>query len=131
MILETSFVVDLLRGEPRAKAKARDLDVGEEPVYLPAPTLFELWEGVARGLPGRRERDTVQAFVDVHDLLPFGPADAREAGLLSGRLKSEGRAMGTVDVLLAGMARARGETLLTGDRDFSAVENLVTLEGYR
>ncbi len=131
MILETSFVVDLLRGEPRARAKARHLDARDEPVYMPAPTLFELWEGVARGLPGRRQRDAVQAFVDAHDLLPFSPADAREAGLLSGTLKSQGRAMGTVDVQLAGMAKARGETLLTGDRDFSAVAEVVGLEGYR
>ncbi|MFQ5838316.1 MAG: PIN domain-containing protein, partial [Thermoplasmata archaeon] len=131
VILETSFVVDLLRGDPRAEAKARDLDAREETVYLAAPTLFELWEGVSRGLPGRREHDAVQAFVDAHDLLPFGPTDAREAGLLSGRLKRRGRAMGTVDVQLAGMAKARGETLLTGDRDFSAVAEVVGLEGYR
>jgi predicted nucleic acid-binding protein len=39
--------------------------------------------------------------------------------------------MGTVDVQLAGMARSRGEVLLTGDRGFSAVADLVAVETYR
>lgn len=131
MILETSFVVDLLRGDPRALAKARELDGRGEAVYLPAPALFELWEGVARSARVRRSRDLLEDFIKAQDLLPFAPEDAREAGFLSGNLKKEGRPMGTVDIQLAGMAKARGETLLTGDRDFSALSGLVALEGYR
>ncbi len=131
MILETSFVVDLLRGDSRALAKARELDGGDEPVYLPTPTLFELWEGVARSSRVRRSRRLLEDFIEAQDVLPFGPQDAREAGFLSGKLKKQGRAMGTVDIQLAGMTKARGETLLTGDRDFSALSGLVGLEGYR
>lgn len=131
MMLETSFVIDLLRGNPRALAKARELDGRGETTYLPTPVLFELWEGVARSVRVRKSRRLLEDFIKAQDLLPFAPEDAREAGFLSGKLKKQGRPMGTVDIQLAGMAKARGETLLTGDRDFSALSRLVTVEGYR
>lgn len=57
--------------------------------------------------------------------------DAREASLLSGRLKRLRHAMGTINVLLAGMAKACGEILLTGGWSFSAAADVVPLNGYR
>lgn len=55
----------------------------------------------------------------------------RDPGSLrQGRLSLAGATMGTVDVLLAGMAKARGETLVTGDRDFSAVRRDVRIRSY-
>lgn len=66
--------------------QAREIDARGEPTYIPTPALFELWEGVARSQRPREEARKVSDFVAEHDLLPFGEPDAREAGLLSGRL---------------------------------------------
>ncbi|OGS50988.1 MAG: hypothetical protein A3K65_04945 [Euryarchaeota archaeon RBG_16_68_12] len=130
MILETSFILDLWSGDRRAVAKAREIDARGEPLYLPTPVLFELWEGVARSERPREETAKVRGFIESHDLLPFGDADAREAGLLSGALARAGRKMGTVDVQVAGMAKARGEPLLTADRRFRELSPDVRLEDY-
>ncbi len=118
MILETSFILNLWAGDSRAVAKAREVDGEEEPVYVPTPVLFELWEGVARSRRPREEMDKIRHFIESHDVLPFSDSDAREAGLISGKLAGVGRMMGTVDVQIAGMAKARGETLLTCDSRF-------------
>jgi tRNA(fMet)-specific endonuclease VapC len=131
MILETSFLIDMMKGRPDAVALVEDIDRSEESVYLPAPALFELWLGAGRAARGREETRKIETLVESFDVMVLTHEDAREAGLLQARLSRAGRTMGTVDVLLAGMARGRDETLVTGDRDFSAVAREVRLRSYR
>lgn len=118
MILDTSFILDLWAGEPDARAKASEVALRGHPLYIPTPALFELWDGVARSDRPREETEKIRAFVSGHDLLPFSEEDAREAGLLQGRLARMGRPLNTVDVMVAGMAKARRETVLASDRRF-------------
>jgi tRNA(fMet)-specific endonuclease VapC len=128
MILETSFILNLWAGESKAVAKAREIDDEEEPVYVPTPVLFELWEGVARSRRPREEMERIRHFIESHDALPFSDSDAREAGLISGKLAGVGRMMGTVDVQIAGMAKARGETLLTSDHRFRELSKDIDID---
>ena len=130
MILETSFILDLWDEKPEAVSKAREIDARGEPTYLPTPVLYELWEGVARSERPRQEATKIQNFVSGHNILPFSDADAWEAGLLSGRLSRGGRMMGTIDVQVAGMAKARGQVLLTADRRFRDLSTEIRLEKY-
>jgi len=130
MILDTSFILDLWDEQPDAVAKARQIDARGEPVYLPTPVLFELWEGVARSDRPRAEAAKVLDFAGGHELLPFSDTDAREAGLLSGHLSRSGRMMGTVDIQIAGMAKARAQPLLASDRRFRELASEVRIEKY-
>lgn len=128
MILETSFILNLWAGEPRAVTKAREIVATGEPAYIPTPALFELWDGVARSQRPGEETEKVRTFVENYDLMPFGEGDSREAGLLRGRLSRAGRPMNTVDVMLAGMARARRQTLVTSDRGFRQLADEIRIE---
>ena len=130
MILDTSFILDLWDGRPEAVEKARDMDARGDAIYLPTPVLFELWEGVARSERPRAEEAKVRDFVSGHEILPLSEGDAREAGLLSGRLARAGRRMGTVDVLVAGMAKARGQPLLAVDQRFRDLASELRIEAY-
>ena len=130
MILETSFILDLWDGTPEAVRKAGEIDARGEPIYIPTPVLYELWEGVSRSQRPRQEATKIQDFVSGHEILPFNDADAREAGLLSGRLSRGGRMMGTIDTQVAGMAKAREQILLTADRRFRDLSTEIRLERY-
>jgi len=85
---------------------------------------------VARSERPRAEAAKVLDFAGGHELLPFSDTDAREAGLLSGRLSRSGRMMGTVDVQIAGMARARAQSLLATDRRFFGLAGEIRTERY-
>ena len=130
MILETSFLIDLMKGRSEAVTLADEIDRSRESVYLPAPALFELWLGAGRSARGREEIRKIETLIESFDVLVLTDEDAREAGLLQARLSKAGRTMGTIDVLLAGMARRRGEILVTGDRDFSTVSREVQVRTY-
>jgi len=131
MILETSFLIDLMKGRREAVALAEALDRIGEPAYLPAPALFELWFGAGRAAKRREEVERIESLVASFDVMVMNDDDAREAGLLQARLRGKGRTMGTVDIMVAGIAKARGQTLVTGDRDFSAVAAEISLRRYR
>ncbi len=131
MILETSFLIDMLKGRPEAARLVQEIDRSRENVFLPSPALFELWLGAGRATRQREEVEKIEHLTESLDIMVLTDDDAREAGLLQARLSRAGRTMGTVDVLLAGMARSRGETLVTGDRDFSVVGREVRIRTYR
>jgi tRNA(fMet)-specific endonuclease VapC len=128
MILDTSFILDLWDQKPDAVDRARKIDARGEPIYIPTPVLYELWEGVARSGRPRSEEAKVVNFIAGHELLPFGEGDAREAGLLSGRLSRVGRMMGTIDVQVAGMAKARRQAILATDRRFRELAEEIRVE---
>lgn len=130
MILETRFLIDVMRERPEAVALVEKIDRSGENVALPSPGLFELWVGAGRSRRSREEMDKIDSLIAAFDVFRLTDADAKEAGLIQARLSLEGATMGTVDDLLAGMARARGETLVTGERDFSAVRRDVRIRSY-
>ncbi len=130
MILETSFLIDMMRGRPEAAALVREIDDAGERIALPAPGLFELGVGAARSRRSREEMDRIDGLIAAFDVLPLTDEDAKAAGLLQARRSRDGATMGTVDVLLAGMAKARGEILVTGDRDFSPLHGEIRIRTY-
>ncbi len=131
MILETSFLIDVLKGRPEAADLARELDREDIALYVPTPALFELWLGAGLAASRRGEIEKIESLVGSYDLMLFSEADAREAGLMQAQLAKSGNTISAVDVMLAGMARSRDETLVTSDRDFSMVRNQVRLRSYR
>jgi predicted nucleic acid-binding protein len=131
MLLDASFLIDLLDGRPEAVALARALDAEGASLRLPAPVLFELWVGASR-TPGRKgELQRLEELEISYEGAAFDPADARAAGSLQAALHRVGKGLGSVDAQLAGMALARSEELVTGDRNLAEVGHGVPVRTYR
>ena len=88
MILETSFLIDLMKGQSEAVALADEIDHSGESLYLPAPALFELWLGAGRSGRGREEVRKIETLIESFDVMVLTHEDAREAGGRWGRLTS-------------------------------------------
>lgn len=125
MLLDTSFLIDLMRGDEDAVAKARDLEENLVQQRLSSMTLFELYYGVARSTQPADERQTVE---DVLASKPVHPADAavmRKAGRLSGELMNDGNAVGDGDVILGATAAILDEPVLTRNvKDFERFDDI-------
>lgn len=125
MILDASFVIDVLRGKPAATKLMRELESGSDVLRIPTVVAFELWEGVERSRWPAAEADKVAEALASHGTLQLTPAHARHAGRISASLLDRGDPIGEVDVLLAGTALAEGDTLVTRNkRDFERVPGL-------
>jgi predicted nucleic acid-binding protein len=131
MLLDASFLIDLMEGRPGAVALAAAIDAEGERLRLPAPVLFELWVGAARAGGRANDRQQLELLETAYEAVEFDAADARSAGTLQATRRRSGRALGTVDAQLAGMALARSESLVTGDELLTGIGHGVPIRTYR
>jgi predicted nucleic acid-binding protein len=131
MLLDASFLIDLMEGRPEAVALAAAIDKEGDRLRLPSPVLFELWVGASRAGGRSSDRQQLELLETSYEALEFDAADARSAGELRSTLRRAGRALGTVDAQLAGMALARSEALVTGDQTLMDIGHGVPVRTYR
>lgn len=125
--LDSSFVIDLLAGEPRAVEKARELDRTGEPRRIAAPAAAEVLIGAYR--LGGAYLERTRKLIDSLPLLPFDRPACHEAGRIGSDLSTRGTPMAGNDLMIAAITRRHGERLLTRDAAFARVPGLA-VEGY-
>lgn len=135
MIVDTSFLLDLIARDEDARAKQRELDRRAVPLVIPSMALLELYTGVETADSTAEERQHVGAILDSYPLVEMTPSMGRRAGYLLGRRiaeapAGEGPGIGKGDAAIAATALARDEPVLAGDSHFSTIEN-VDHVGYR
>ncbi|AXG05616.1 type II toxin-antitoxin system VapC family toxin [Haloplanus rubicundus] len=129
MLLDTSFLIDLMNGEEGAVATARELEANLVQQRLSAMTLFELQYGVARSTQSAAERDRVENVLASKPIHPADTAVMRKAGRLAGQLANEGNAVADGDVIIGATAEIVDEPVLT--RNVTDFERLgVDIETY-
>jgi len=125
--LDSTFLIDLLKGDAAAAAKMREIESLGETVSLAAPSLAELLLG-AHFKGGALLRETLDV-VSRLEVLEVDATVAGEAGRLGAELLRRGLGLPTTDLLIAAAARLRGQILVTRDADFARIPGLA-IEGY-
>ena len=120
--LETTFLVDLLRGDPDAIARGKALEEAGEPKCVTPPAVAELLIG-AHWIGGT-ELELAADLVDSLTLLEFDVEACQEAGRLGASLMARGDPMSTVDLLIAAVSKRHGQRLITRNRGFTRVRGL-------
>jgi predicted nucleic acid-binding protein len=123
MLLDSTFLHDLVREEPAAVERLDELIEQRTPVAVSAISVFEI--GV--GLRGDAETylEQYHGTLDGVSILPLGRSEAQEAVRIQHELLDRGERIGAVDVLIAGQARSRGTSVLTRNVDgFERVDGL-------
>jgi len=120
--LDTSFIVDLLRGNGKAVKKYGEMRGGA--LSTTAITAFELLQASAG-----KQSGMINDILSKLDVLEFGLDEALEAAEIEKELKAKGAMINKLDVLIAGIARRRNLTLVTADKDFKKIPEL-QVSGY-
>ena len=113
MLLDTTFLIDLLRGDEEAVERARELEAGLVQQRLSAMTLFELYYGVARSDQPTEEREVVEAVLASKPVSPADTAVMRKAGRMAGELADVGTPVADGDVIIGATAEVLEEPVLT------------------
>jgi predicted nucleic acid-binding protein len=125
--LDSSFLIDFLRGEARAILRARELDRTGEVRYLTAPAASEVLLEAYRIGGGYLTRTS--SLVGNLPLLPFDREAVHEAARLGSELSRRGTPIGQGDLFIAAISKRHGQHLLTRDTGFLQVPGL-TVESY-
>jgi len=125
MILDTSFVIDLVRGNDGAAARLDDLQSRRLPQKLSAVTVLELYEGVRRGDRSEDERRAVLDVLDSKAVLPADHTVMRRAGQISGDLHVDGTPIDREDCIVGATAILEDEPVLTrNERHFERIPDV-------
>lgn len=117
MIEDTSFLLDLLRGDDHAEERLGMIERTNTPEKLASITVCELHEGVARSNHPKSERERVLDVLQSKPVVPADRAIMRRAGELRGELVADGEVIDREDCIIAATALDLGEPVVTGDGD--------------
>lgn len=113
-----------------ALERARELERQGADARVPTVAMFELWRGVHLAAESPSEAERVSRILASFPSAPFDAPAASRAGEVDARLIREGAPIDPEDAMIAGIALALGETILTRNvRHYSRIPEL-RVEGY-
>lgn len=115
MILDTSFLIDLMKGKEKAVKKEKKLQLRSSPQLITIPTLFELWSGIVQSGKPEKEKEKILEVLSSRASLDFDRKSAKVAGKIDGELATQGKKIEPVDSMIAGIAITNGEKILTSN----------------
>ena len=127
MILDTNFLIDLLKGEDEmVRNIAEELDKKFSIKGIASISVMELWRGAAQSIKKDEEKRKVNDLLDSLVIYNFSEHEAKKSGEIESNLVSEGKMIDIEDVMIAGTALTKGEKIIT--RNVKHFENIPSLK---
>ena len=109
VLLDTTVLIDFLRGRPAVERVDALLDRGDTPCTSPVNV-----EEIVRGLRAPEAAAVQQLFDGLH-VVPIGRAEGSRAGAWRREFATRGATLSQADCLIAAAAHAAGALLATGN----------------
>ena len=121
ILLDTTVLIDVLRGRPATVARLRGLRASGDVPHVCAINVEE----VERGLRGEREEKAAGRLFDGLRVVPLATTQGRKAGRWRRTYASVGVTLTQADCLIAAAALAIGGHLVTGNPDDFPMAELI------
>lgn len=116
LLLDTSAIIEYMRQNPSAV----EIIDGEEDISISVMSHYE----VLIGIQNKKARESAETFFQRFPLLTVTKQDSDKAIRLYEFLKSEGKMINMVDILIAAQCDNGGMDILTRDRDFRNLQKI-------
>ena len=126
--LDTTFIIDLLRGKEEISSLKDNLDRTESRLAIAAPSVMELWVGAQLVSKSNEEKAKIDELLQSLIVLELNEHNAKLAGEIEAALIHNGQTIDTEDCMIAGIAISNGETLVTRDAHFARIPGLRVLK---
>ncbi len=125
MLLDTSFIIDLLRGQEKAVNKIKVLEAESIATNISSPSIFELFVGISLTKKPSSEKKKIMDALESWGTLALDSECAARGGLIHGQLIKDGQPIDPENSMIAAIALVNNETLLTKNtKHFSRVPGL-------
>ena len=112
MIVDTTFILDLLGGNADAVNKAKELEETNEPVFFTTISVFELWQGI-EDIRNAKKRNRILQILSCFNYFDFTMESSKIAGNIHASLIRKGLRIDPEDSMIAGITKSKNETILT------------------
>lgn len=124
MILDTEVIVALLKGEAEANKVLERLSGNGEQAAITILTAYELLRGAYISSNPQRNMIEVKELLYNIEILDLTLQACEEASKIYRDLRKTGRLIGEIDILIAAIAKANAETVITRDQHFSCIQGV-------
>jgi tRNA(fMet)-specific endonuclease VapC len=111
MILDTTVLIDVLRGYAPAQKKIQILEQEYRPLQTTTITVFELFQDMQQ--LSEEKQHAIKNLLASLQIIPFDSLAAEEAGIIRAKLQQKGNILDPEDCMIAGIVRSHHQTLLT------------------
>ena len=132
--LDTSFIIDILRGKISISEVKNKFDSLNEQIFIPSPAIIEL----VRGLYLRdsiknikeNEKENINNFLSSFQVLDLRKESAIKTGEIEAELRNMGEIIDLEDIMIGAIALTNNETVITKNKKhFKKIKNL-RIESY-
>jgi len=125
MILDTTAIIDILKGESKIAEKIRFLKNKNIPLYITSISVFEIWQGV-KDIEDEEKREKIYLLLEMMANFSFDIPCAKEAGFIHASLKKSGNIIDPEDSMIAGIAKIKNEEILTRNvKHFQRIKDII------
>ncbi len=125
MILDTTVLIDVMKGNTSAKEKISALSGKGEPITTTAISVFELFSGLSQSSKPLLEIEKIKSVLQNQVHWQLDKASAEKGGLINGELIKKGQQIDPEDAMIAGIALQHNESVLTRNlKHFSRIPGL-------
>ena len=116
-ILDSTLLIDLLRGDPGAVKKVAEIEDNGEVATTPI-NIYEVVFGIYKSTGNHEKRiSEVRKLLTRMETYPFDDKSAEEAGRMLGELVRDGVTVNALDVFIAAIAMTNGcESVVTRNK---------------
>ena len=126
--LDTSFIIDVLRGNEVVKKLKDSIDIANEAISVATPTIMELVKGAYLSNKPDLEKQKILNFLSSLIALNLNKESAILAGEIEANLTQQGEIIELEDIMISAIVIANEETLITRNKKhFDKIKNLKTL----
>ena len=125
MILDTTFLIDILRNKQEASDKLKSLEKLNVPIAVAAPSIVEIFAGWHYSKKSDEEKGRIIDVLESQVIHDLDKESARKAGEIKGNLIKTGNDIELMDCMIAGIAYKNKETILTRNvKHFSKIKGI-------
>lgn len=125
MIVDTTFLIDILRGSEKVSEWEKKFDEGKEEPMVSAISVMELWEGALRSDRTDEELEKIERLLRGLTSIDFDSEMGKLSGELRASLIEEGRPIDVEDIMICASAMKSNQKILTRNLEhFERIEGL-------
>ncbi len=113
MLLDSDFLISILRKDPTAISKLEEIKDKSEALAISHVNLWELYKGAYKSSKPKEEIKKISTLISFFTLLKFTKKIDQEFGRLLNQLNKEGKPIGVLDTLIASIALNHNKTVVT------------------
>ena len=128
-LLDTNTVIYFFKG--LGDISKNLFNVSPKDIFIPSIVVYELEVGIAKSNDSQKRQEQLKKLLSQINIINFTQTEVVQSAKIRADLEKKGTPIGSIDILIAGCAKANNLILVTRNtKEFQRVENLNIVDWY-